>query len=117
MTLLTEKSVRWSLDKLKNYPEHQEQFIMTNLQEPAGHALYNGCMSFTTKPEGKAPGSHSTMTGVTNLPSPLSALKGNKMCRLYQFLHNNGGYALNPPRRMETASMGLREEVLILKQK
>ena len=96
MTLLNYKSVCRSLDKLKAVPEYQVKLVMADLQEPEGHALYNQCMDFTTKPEGKAPAAHTSMTNVTNLPSPLSALKGNTLCRLYQFLHNNGGYAMQP---------------------
>ena len=94
MTLLTDASVRRSLDRLQAIPEYQVKLVMANLEEPEGHALYNQCMDFTTKPEGKAPAAHASMTNVTNLPSPLSALKGNTLCRLYQFLHNNGGYAM-----------------------
>ena len=94
MTLLTDASVRRSLDRLQAVPEYQVKLVMADLEEPEGHALYNQCMGFTTKPEGKAPAAHASMTNVTNLPSPLSALKGNTLCRLYQFLHNNGGYAM-----------------------
>ena len=96
MTLLTDASVRRSLDRLKAIPEYQVKLIMANLQEPEEHTLYNQCMHITTKPEGKAPAAHAAMTNVTNLPSPLSALKGNTLCKLYQFLHNNGGYAMLP---------------------
>ena len=96
MTLLTDKSVWRSLDKLKAFPEYQVKLVMADLQEPETHALYNQCMDITTKPEGKAPAAHTSMTNVTNLPSPLSALKGHTLCRLYQFLHNNGGYTIQP---------------------
>ena len=77
MTLLTDVSVRRSLDRLQTVPEYQVKLVMANLEEPEGHALYKQCMDFTTKPEGKAPAAHASMTNVTNLPSPLSALKGN----------------------------------------
>ena len=70
MTLLTDKSVRRSLDKLKAIPEYQVKLVMADLQEPETHALYNQCMDFTTKIEGKAPAAHTFMTNVTNLPPP-----------------------------------------------
>ena len=98
MTLLTDASVRRSLDRLKAIPTYQVKLINADFEEPEGHALYIQCMGFTTKPEGKAPAAHALMTNVTNLPSSLSALKGNTLCRLYQFLHNNGGYAMQPTR-------------------
>ena len=98
MTLLTDASVRRSLDRLQAVPEYQVKLVMANLEEPEGHALYNQCMDFTTKPEGKAPAAHTSMTNVTNLPSPLSAIHkcSEALCRLYQFLHNNGEYAMQP---------------------
>ena len=58
MTLLTDASVRRSLDRLQAVPEYQVKLVMANLEEPEGHALYNQCMDFTTKPEGKAPAAH-----------------------------------------------------------
>ena len=79
MTLITDKSVRRSLDKLKNFPEYQVKLVMADLEEPEGHALYNQGMDFTTKPEGKDPAAYASMTNVTNLPSSLSALKGNTL--------------------------------------
>ena len=64
MTLLTDKNVQRSLDKLKNFPEYPVKLVMADLQEPEDHALYNQCMDFTTKPEGKAPAAHASMTNV-----------------------------------------------------
>ena len=36
------------------------------------------------------------MKNVVNIPSPLSTLNGRQLCRLYQFLNNNGQYRLLP---------------------
>ena len=36
------------------------------------------------------------MASCSNIPSCLSALSGQKLCRLYQFLNNNGGYKIIP---------------------
>ena len=45
---------------------------------------------------GKAPNEFTNMQNVSNIPSPLPSLDGRQLCRLYQFLNNNGNYRLVP---------------------
>ena len=46
--------------------------------------------------EGKAPHEFKYMSKCTNMPSPLSALNGQQLCKMYEFLNNNGKYHLIP---------------------
>ena len=64
--------------------------------EGTGHKLFQSLMDHLKLITGKAPNEFQNMKNVVNIPSPLSSLNGRQLCRLYQFLNNNGQYRLLP---------------------
>ena len=96
MKLISQRTVGEALTKLEKVPAYTEILTFTNVQAGTGHKLFQSLMDMPKFIVGKAPNEFTTMANVVNIPSPLSTLNGRKLCRLYQFLNNNGMYRLVP---------------------
>ena len=98
MKLLTAEEVKTKLERLKCIEEYNKVLLLTEADldnPPAGHKIYQESQIYSGTPQGKAPEDHDSMAGV-NIPSPLPYLDGDKVCKLYQYLQQNGGYQLIP---------------------
>ena len=98
MKLITAEEVSVKLERLRVIADYQQVLMMANvdLANPSeGHQLYMKSQRYCGTIQGKAPTDHSTMETV-NIPSPLSALNGNQVCTLYQYLQFNGGQSIIP---------------------
>ena len=61
-----------------------------------GQMLFQSLMEPTHSIAGKSPHEYKWMAGCSNIPSPLEELNGAELCKLYEFLSNNGQYKLIP---------------------
>ena len=98
MKLFTAEEVRTKLERLKCIEEYTKPLLLieANLDNPPqGHKIYQDSQVYSGTPQEKAPEEHDSMAGV-NIPSPLPYLDGDKVCKLYQYLQQNGGYQLIP---------------------
>ena len=94
--LLSLKCVNDALDVLAKVPEYVVPLQMINVPEGPGHKLYESLLDAPGSIIGKAPNNFDMMENCANIPSPLSSLNGKQLCRLYQFLGQNGSYKLIP---------------------
>ena len=96
MKLLSEKTVLDAFSQLQLIPAYSEVLTFQGVPEGTGHKLFQSLMDHPKLITGKAPNEFQNMKNVVNIPSPLSSLNGRQLCRLYQFLNNNGQYRLLP---------------------
>ena len=94
--MLQEKTVLDALDEVQKVEQYGVVLEFAKVKEGTGHRLFQSLMDMPKSIIGKAPNEFTTMSNVTNIPSPLPTLTGRQLCRLYQFLNNNGGYRLLP---------------------
>ena len=98
MKLVTAEEVKTKLERLKFLDEYTKILHLPEADldnPPAGHKIYQESQVYSGTPQGKAPLEHPDMAGIS-IPSPLPYLDGDKICKLYQFLQQNGGYHLIP---------------------
>ena len=96
MKLLSEKTILDAFSQLQLIPAYSEVLTFQGVPEGTGHKLFQSLMDHPKLITGKAPNEFQNMKNVVNIPSPLSSLNGRQLCRLYQFLNNNGQYRLLP---------------------
>ena len=85
-----------AFSQLQLIPAYSEVLTFKGVPEGTGHKLFQSLMDHPKLITGKAPNEFQNMKNVVNIPSPLSSLNGRQLCRLYQFLNNNGQYRLLP---------------------
>ena len=97
MKLLRAETIMGELDAVSKVPAYNIVLLAKEVsdKEP-GHALYQSLINHPKGIEGKAPHEFKYMANCTNMPSPLSALNGQQLCKMYEFLNNNGKYHLIP---------------------
>ena len=94
--LIREKTLSDAIAALEKKQEYTTPLIWAGTPEGTGHRLFQSLMDMPKSIIGKAPNEFTTMQNVSNIPSPLPSLDGRQLCRLYQFLNNNGNYRLVP---------------------
>ena len=85
-----------AITTLEKHKEYTTPLSWAGTPEGTGHKLFQSLMDLPKSIIGKAPNEFTTMQNVSNIPSPLPSLDGRQLCRLYQFLNNNGSYRLLP---------------------
>ena len=85
-----------AITTLETQEEYTTPLTWANTPEGTGHRLFQSLMDLPKSIIGKAPNEFVNMQNVSNIPSPLPTLDGRQLCRLYQFLNNNGNYRLVP---------------------
>ena len=85
-----------AITALEKHKEYTTPLSWAGTPEGTGHRLFQSLMDLPKSIIGKAPNEFTTMQNVSNIPSPLPSLDGRQLCRLYQFLNNNGNYRLVP---------------------
>ena len=96
MKLIREKTLSDAITALEKKQEYTIPLTWAGTPEGTGHRLFQSLMDMPKSIIGKAPNEFTTMQNVSNIPSPLPSLDGRQLCRLYQFLNNNGNYRLVP---------------------
>ena len=96
MKLIKEKTLMDAITALEKHKEYTTPLTWAGTPEGTGHKLFQSLMDLPKSIIGKAPNECTTMQNVSNIPSPLPSLDGRQLCRLYQFLNNNGSYRLVP---------------------
>ena len=96
MKLIREKTLLDAITALEKKQEYTTPLTWAGTPEGTGHRLFQSLMDMPKSIIGKAPNEFTTMQNVSNIPSPLPSLDGRQLCRLYQFLNNNGNYRLVP---------------------
>ena len=96
MKLIKEKTLMDAITALEKHKEYTTPLSWAGTPEGTGHRLFQSLMDLPKSIIGKAPNEFTTMQNVSNIPSPLPSLDGRQLCRLYQFLNNNGNYRLVP---------------------
>ena len=94
--LISEKTLTDAITDLAENEEYTVPLTWAGTPEGTGHALFQSLMDMPKSITGKAPNEFTNMQNVSNIPSPLPTLDGRQLCRLYQFLNNNGSYRLLP---------------------
>jgi len=61
-----------------------------------GHILFQQLVSHPNGIQGKSPNVYKDMANVLNMTSPLPNLNGQQICRLHQYLQQNGSYQMIP---------------------
>ena len=85
-----------AITTLEKHKEYTTPLSWVGTPEGTGHKLFQSLMDLPKSIIGKAPNEFITKQNVSNIPSPLPSLDGRQLCRLYQFLNNNGSYRLLP---------------------
>ena len=85
-----------AITALEKKKEYTTPLTWAGTPEGTGHRLFQSLMDMPKSIIGKAPNEFTNMQNVSNIPSPLPSLDGRQLCRLYQFLNNNGNYRLVP---------------------
>ena len=97
MKLLRQETVETELDVIATVPAYNVILLARKVSDTEpGHVLYQSLVHHPKGIEGKAPHEFKYMSQCTNMPSPLSALNGQQLCKMYEFLNNNGKYHLIP---------------------
>ena len=97
MKLLTADTVEEAVQDLTSKPAFVTILQASEVSADfVGHKLFQACLFHPETLEGKAPHSFNYMEQCTNMPSCFNALNGKQLCRLYEFLNNNGSYRLIP---------------------
>ena len=97
MKLLCPESVEAELVELEKVPAYTRLLKATEVPDDhPGHQLFQASVFYPTTIEGKAPLSFNFMAACTNMPSCFDTLDGQQICRLYQFLNNNGRFKIIP---------------------
>ena len=85
-----------AITALEKHKEYTTPLTWAGTPKGTGHKLFQSLMDLPKSIIGKALNEFTTMQNVSNIPSPLPSLDGRQLCRLYQFLNNNGSYRLLP---------------------
>ena len=85
-----------TLEEMMKVEQYGVVLEFAKVKEGTGHRVFQRLMDMPKSIIGKAPNEFTTMANVTNIPSPLPTLTDRQLCRLCQFLNNNGGYRLLP---------------------
>ena len=97
MKLLCPETVEARLDELDKIPAYKKTLHAKDVPEDhPGHALFQASIFYPKGIEGKAPHQFNFMANCTNMPSCFNSLDGQQLCRLYEFLNNNGKYKIIP---------------------
>ena len=97
MKLLRHDTVEKELVKLEKVPAYTQVLLASQVPiDHPGHALLQASMFHPTRIEWKAPHSFKFMEDCSNMPSCFDSLNGQQVCRLYEFLNNNGKYKIIP---------------------
>ena len=97
MKLLLPETVEAALVDLEKVPAYSQVLLASQVPDDhPGHALFQASVFYPKGVEGKAPHAFKFMEGCTNMPSCFSSLNGQQLCRLYEFLNNNGKYKIIP---------------------
>ena len=88
--LIKEKTLTDAITALEKHKEYTRPLTWASTPEGTGHRLFQSLMDLPKSIIGKAPNEFATMQNVSNIPFPLPSLDGRQLCRLYQFLNNNG---------------------------
>ena len=97
MKLLLQETVEANLAELEKTPAYTEPLLAAQVPvDFVGHQLFQASIFYPRGIEGKAPHTFKFMADGTNMPSCISSLDGQQLCRLYEFLSNNGNYKIIP---------------------
>ena len=97
MKLLLPETVDTAITKLEKIPAYTQVLLASQVPDDhPGHALLQASIFHPKGIEGKAPHSFKFMEECSNMPSCFDALNGQQICRLYEFLNNNGKYKIIP---------------------
>ena len=97
MKLLLQETVDASLAELEKTPAYTEPLLAAEVPDDSvGHQLFQASIFYLKGIEGKAPHTFKFMSECTNMPSCFSGLDGQQLCRLYEFLSNNGNCKIIP---------------------
>ena len=97
MKLLHPESVEAELVELEKIPAYTTLLKAAEIPDDhPGHQLFQASVFYPSTIEGKAPNSFSFMADCTNMPSCYDTLDGQQICRMYQFLNNNGRFKIVP---------------------
>ena len=96
MKLLRAETVEEMLQQVEKVPNYNLVLHSSKVKEGSGHQLFQSLISYPKGIEGKAPNKFKFMENCGNMPGPLSSLNGRQMCRLHEFINNNGHYKIIP---------------------
>ena len=90
MNFLHPELVEAELVELEKIPAYTTLLKATDVPaDHPGHQLFQASVFYPTTIQDKAP-------ACTNMPSCFDTLDGKQICRLYQFLNNNGRFKIIP---------------------